>query len=327
MRLLKIKTKKLKAIQVAFYIISAIVLFYSASWLAALLIQYPPARQDIWVLFVFAFSIAGFILSVIGAKEQTNTKFSKETYYSTLLFIGISLSFLIFANILLRLEISSEHIITISVLVSTPLSCVMAGYAKRTIKNRLKRLGLNRGTTLVTIFILASIPIIEFNPFSGFISLPSRGTILPNLMFQSTENTPGVNGQINNSGFFAEIPIRENRTFELEKIVELAVANLGNQSSDFTFYMTGFKGNSEFLNQFELYVMSSSERVCVVNMDNGVICCNQTMISLEPNNKLSLDIRCTGAETFTFQATLSLHLSISCHGRLLQKTNILLRTV
>ena len=311
--------------ELSFLIVACVVLLYIVSTEIAFLIQYPPARGNLLFVFGLGLGIGVLVFSFLEAKRMTNTKISKETCYFVLLVTTISLSAHVLTNLILNLEIPYQYIVTISVLVSTPLSCIMAGFSKRTLVHRLKRLGLNRGVTLVIIFILTLMPIIEYSPFLQR-TLKSKGTVAPNLIFQSTINTAFVNGQVNSSGFFAEVPIHENRTFEAEKIVELAAPN-SNKTIDLHFYVTHFMGNFECLKQLELYVTSSSERVNVVNMANGVVYSNQTIVLLQPNTTLALDIKCSGANNLVLNTTLGLSLSVSYKGYSLQMINIILKTV
>ena len=323
MRLLK---KKLKSIQVVFYSISAIVLFYFSSWIVAIFIQYPPARGDLGLIFALAYSIAMFVLSVSMAKKTTKTKFSKETFYFILLVLTISSLFFVLANLVLRLEISVEIVVTISVLVASPLSCRIAGYSGRTLKNRLKKLGFSRGITLATIFILGSMPIIRLSSTYS-LYIPSTGYVLPNLIFQSTENTSSVKGLINSSGFFAQVPIYENRTYDAENIVELVITNPGNEPDDLHFHIASFIGDFGLLKHLELSVISNSERINVVNVDNGFVQCNEPKVFLYPNNALLLSVECTGTSPLTIDSTLGFSVSISHRDDLLQKINISLKAV
>jgi len=315
--------KNLRNIQIVFFIVLAVVLLYIVSAGIALFIQYPPVRGDLMFIFGVVSSIALLIFAFSMAMRLTKTKLSKETCFFVLLVITISISFFILANLIFKLEFPIQWIIAVSVLISTPLSCIMAGYSKKTLMDRLKKLGLNQGITIITIIILALIPIIH--PF--VLRIRATGYILPNLIFQNAANTSSVNGRINSSGFFAEVPIYENRTFETENIVELAIPNRGNESIDLQFCVISFMGNFELLKHLEVYLISGSERVSVVNMTNNVVYCNYTIVSLKLNNTLSLGITCTGANNLTSNETLGLSLSVFCHDHPLRKINILLKTV
>lgn len=326
MHLLK---KNLRSIRIAFFVILTIVLLILCAHNTALLIQYPPARDDLVLILGYGPSIALLIFSFWMVMWLNKTKLGKDTCFFVVLVIAFSLSGFILANIVFRAGFPIQWTIAISVFISTPLACKMAGYSKKTLRNRLRKLGLNQGITLATIIILALMPIIQFSPSIYTLYFPQQAMVVDvasNVIFQHAVNTSDVNCQINSSGFFAEVPIYENRTFEAEKILELA--NLGSKSVDLHFYVTGFMGNFEFLKHLEFYLVSSSERVSIVNMDSGVVYCNQTTVSLKPNSTLSLGIICTGAKTLTFSETLGLFLSVQGLGDdPLQKINIFLKTV
>lgn len=194
---------------------------------AAILIQYPPARGNPGLYLGLGSGLVLLAGVLLVTKGVFKTRISKDTCFFVLFVIAISLSTHILANLVLDLEVPFQTVTAISVVVSTPLSCVAAGYSRRTLKNRLKKLGLNKGITLVAILVLSLIPIIEY-PRWIFSHLHTV-YVLPSLKFRSTENTPSVNGQINSSGFYAEVPIYENRTFEANRIVELAITDWDNE--------------------------------------------------------------------------------------------------
>lgn len=259
---------------------------------------------------------------------MTKSKISKETCYFALSVIMISLLVFVLANLILGFGVPFQYIITFSVLVSTPLSYLIAGYTRKTLKGRIRKLGLNQGITLVAIFVLTLLPIVQY-PVQLIITTRGRlyFNVLPNLVFQTTENTSSVKGQINSTGFFLELLVYENRCFEAEKIVELAITNWGNESIDLQFLVTGLKGNFEFLKELQLSAVQSLEKADVIYVDNsGTIQCNQTGLYWKPCNTLSLDIKCTGSWTLVSNSTLSICLSVLHHEYSLQRINIVFKT-
>lgn len=320
---MQLSKKRVRSIQLAFLVVSTVTLLYTVCFFIAVLIQYPPARGDCVSYIGLGSSIILATLSIYGVKRRAKTKFSKESYYFVFLVIAISLLLFMWGDLILELGISVQLIATLSVLISTPLSIAMAGYSRRSFMKKLKKLGLNNGITLATIFILSLIPIMQF-PIVIY-SHTEKGFVLPNLIFHSTENTSRVNGLINGSGFFAEVPVYENRSFEAEKIVELIISN-PNATIDLHFHILSFMGDFSWLEYFELYVLSS-ERAIIINMDNGFVQCKQAQVVLNSSNPLLLGVRSTGMSPLNSNVTLGLSLSICYHDFLLQKINFSLRAL
>jgi hypothetical protein len=257
----------------------------------AVLVQYPPAREDWSLIRGTIFFYAMFACCLWVVTKILKTRIAKDTYYFIFIVIGVSLITMLLGNIGLKLGLAFDQIVTLSIVISTPLSCLIAGYSKRTVIARLKRLGLDQGVTVFAIALLTLVPIINY-PIS--VSFISSGTIhvLPNLVFQTTPNTTLVNGQIEGSTFVAEISTLQNPTFEAERFVDINMTNWGDKSVTFQFVVSSFKGSLEAIRQLELDVMSSSNREKVFFIDNeGVLQCNHTAFLLQTHDKLSLSVR------------------------------------
>jgi len=316
---MKFSSRNLKII-LAICIIYSILGAVFGTLYVAVLIQYPPARED-WSFIsrpIFLYGIFACCLWMVT--KISKTRIAKDTYYFVFIVVGVSLITMLLGNIGLKLDLSFDHIVAISIGISTPLSCLIAGYSKRTVIARLKRLGLDQGVTLFAIALLTLVPIISYPPYARILS---RGTIhvLPSLVFQTTPNTTLVNGQIKGSTFLAEISALQNQTFEAERFIDINVANWGNEPNTFQFVVSSFKGSLESIRQLELDVMSSSNREKVFFIDNeGVLQCNQTALLLQTHDRLSLSVKYVVAD----QAIANIYPSISIS---ILEDNIILKTI
>lgn len=291
---------------------------------AALLVQYPPARAN-WLYIgfpIFLYSMfAGFFW---GLTKLSKTRISKDTYYFVFIVVGVSLITMLLGNIGLKLGLSFDLIVAISIIASTPLSCLMAGYSKRTVIARLKRLGLDQGVTLFAITLLAVVPIISYQ--AQIFSFHETLYVLPNLAFQTTSNTTLVNGQINGSTFLADISTLQNQTFEANRFVDINVTNWGNESITFQFAISSFRGNFEYIKQLELDALSNSSRAELLFIDNeGALQCNQTTLTLKTQENLSFSVICLITGQAVSNTYPSISISISDHNTILKTISMILR--
>jgi len=315
MRLTKGKTGN---IQLAFYIVLTLICFYVASWSMAILIQLPPARGNYTLYVILCCSIGAVVIAVVEIKKLTKTKFSRASYLFVLFTISISSLLFVLLNLICKLSMAIDRLIALSVLVSTPLSCVVAGYSKRTIIKELKKLGLDNGITLIALLTLSLIPIIQY-PYSFHFT--NTATVLPDVVFYGTENTTYVNGLVNSSGFFATVPILQNRTFLAEDIVELAATN-SVRNIELRFGIASFVGNFNLLEDLEVYAVSGQDRVSVISLDNGYVQCANQETLLKSNSTFLLSIRCAGASFVATNEILALSLSIFYSEALIQTIHI-----
>ena len=192
---------------------------------------------------------------------------------------------------------------------------------------KLKKLALNQ-ITLVTVFIISLVPIIQYST-SLAIYISSSGTIIyhPQINFLDTENNALVNSSINASNFLAELTISQNQTFEVKKLTELVITNWHNNPIDLSFQVSGFKGNFESIADFELSFSNEEKRVNLLNMDNGFIQLNQTEVYLEPETSLFMDIMCEGRNFYDYTQKSSLTLSISHDGYEVAKIDLVFNLI
>jgi hypothetical protein len=154
---------------------------------------------------------------------------------------------------------------------------------------------------------------------------PQTGYVLPDLAFLNTPSTPSVNGEINSSGFFAEIHVYENHTFEADNITQLTITNIGNNSVDLHFFVTEFMGGFEYLRDFRMFVMSQSKQVDILNFVNGLIRCNETVTLPESDNMLSFGVVVSGASRIVSNTTLTINLAIFHQDIAIKNVHLLLK--
>jgi hypothetical protein len=320
---MKFSLRNIRKIILASCVIFSILSAVLGTFYVAVLIQYPPARAN-WSFIVWSIFLYGTCTcSLWGVTKLSKTRIGKDTYYFIFIVVGVSLMTMVLGNIGLKLGLSFDQIVAISILISTPLSCLIAGYSKKTVITRLKKLGLDQGVTLFAIVLLALVPIISYPTL--IFSFHQTLYVLPNLVFQTTPNTTMVNGQIKGSTFLAEISALQNEIFEAERFVDANMTNWGNESVTFQFAVSSFNGSLESIRQLELDVLSSSNREKVFFIDNeGVLQCNQTTLLLQTSDKFSFSIRYVVAGQAIPNIYFSISVSIFEHNTILKTVNIIL---
>lgn len=294
----------------------SVIFLYLTCFFAAILIQLPPSRGDLAIIFGTSVSIIGLALSLFLARNAIGTILNKETYFFVFLVIMFSVLMHIWGNLILKLNLSMDLIATISVLIAIPASCIIVGYSKKDITDRLKKYGFNKGITIATILILSLIPIIEY-PLVYTIRVASSGSIIPSTIFRNTDNTHIVNGMINNSGFFAELLLRENQSVEFKNIIELF--NPFNKTVNLQFQIMDLIGNYSYLEYLNIYVILHEKETSIFTINNGLFQLRPAEMFLGINETLSLNVNYATTRYINYDTTLSLSLSVSYDDTLMEK--------
>jgi hypothetical protein len=299
-----------------------------ASFGIAVLIQYPPARTDWSWIGLTVFFCGFFVFSLFEWMKLSNNRIAKDTYYFVCIVLGVSLLTMLLGNIYFKLGIAFDQIAAISIVVSTPLSCLIAGYSKKTVVARLKRLGLDQGVTLFAIVLLALMPIIKYPITLWSHTITIKQTIIapPNLVFLTTPNTTLVNGQMKGAIFLANISTAQNQTFEAERFVEINVTNWGNQSITFQFATSSFSGNFESIRELELDAISRSETKTLFFIDNeDVVECSPTTLLIEPHDNFFFSVKCLITGQTVSNSYPSISITISNQDTILKTISIVLK--
>ena len=305
--------------------IFALAFTYFACYFSVIVISYPPSRGDPLLVVGLVLSSIGLPVAFSEWKRISRTKVSKESCYFVFIVLSLVFVLLIFGNHILKLGLPNELIVTISILIASPASLLIAGYSRKTLVRRLKSLGFDQGITFATILMLTLMPILRQSVLAYAI-IRASGRLAPNLVFQSTDTTSSVNGVINASGFFLDVPFYTNQTFQAHKVVELSASYLENPI-DLQFTVTGLKGSFEFVDELELTVDSDSARVDLISTRNGFLYNDQSHVVLMPGSSLSLDARSVGTDFSASNGVAYLLMSVCCDDKVLQTINIALTIV
>jgi len=247
-------------------------------------------------------TVAGFLICMYLAIKLLETKIMKETYFFVLFVSAFSLFSYSILNLVLRISFPPQWLITFSIIVGTPLSGLFAGYSRRTFQSRLQKLGWNQGITLVTLFVLVSLPIIEVLPSVLTWEIRSEGRII-GTVFESGNDTARVKGQIVASVFTAEVPIPSDVIFVAEEVVN--VVNQFSTSLDLKIYLEGISGNLSRVEQVKIsFKIENGSEICLLSIDNGNLRYEEVYLCTKSHGTVTMGITSSAKNMSTVMSLL-----------------------
>lgn len=275
----------------------AVFLFYCTVFIYIVALQlYLLGIVDMLSMVVGTVSLVGFFVSLYVTIELLKTKISRETYFFVLIVAVFAVSSHLMLNFVLNIDFPFQWIVTFSIIVGTLVSCVFAGYSRRTIWKKLRRLGLTQGITLMTIFLLASIPVIEVLRKQTTALVLSTGQIsYENIVFENGNDITKVQAQINNSVFRAEIPINSDTLLVARQIVN--VTNRSPNSLDLKVSLEDFGGNLSEVKLLKVFLtFRNGSEIYPFNMTNGNVKYEQVHLSMKGYVTIAIGVISLGQE-------------------------------
>lgn len=245
-------------------------------------------RSLVFGVFFVAVSLVCAYLSL----QLLETKILRETYFFVLFVFLFSTLGHIVLNIVFDTSFPYQWLITISVIIGTPISCMLAGYSQRTFQRKLTGLVSKNGITFFTLFVLASMPIIEIIYVHQMktLTIPMTGRITQSpLVFESSSDTEKVQGIVSYFSFTAEMALYPNIMFEARQIVDIA----NKKSSNITLrpQIESFSGNVSKVNQLEIFFThENGTESAFLNITNGTLVYDEVPLNLESYETASFGI-------------------------------------
>jgi hypothetical protein len=190
------------------------------------------------------------VVSVFSIKGLLETKITKQTYAFAFLVTAISSTLHVIGNFILKFDLSLEFIVLFSIIISTPLSCILSGYARGTLLTKLKDLIMDQGITLLTLLILSSIPIIQFATYQT--KIINTGTIAgPPVIFEEGNDTAQINYALTNVLFEAQTTLESNSTILFNQIAK--ISNQISYEVELSYFFEWFHGNINEIEQLRIF--------------------------------------------------------------------------
>lgn len=270
-------------------LIFTISLFYLATMAYTVALQlYQVGIVDELSIIVGTVAAAGCLICMYLTIQLLKTRIFKETYFFVVFVFLFSAASHVILKFVLKIDFPPQWLITSSIVIGTPLACVFGGYSKRTVQMRLRKLGLTQGITLVTLFVLVSLPVIEVLPTIATWRLTSVGHIF-GIAFESGNDAAKVQGQIVKSVFTAEVPIPSDAVFVAKQAVN--ITNQGSQKVDLKVYLEDLSGNLSKVKQLKIFfALRGGSEICPLSINNGNLKYEEVYLSIESHATVTMGV-------------------------------------
>lgn len=291
--------KHFKRILTVAYAVLSLICYYFGIY--AFSIFYQMFEMGVLNLESLVFAILFFIfvgVTVFVIKNLMKTKIARQTYIFPFLVLAFSSLFHVIWNIILKLNWSLESIALLSIIVSTPLSVLLAGFASGKMWAKMKDLVTEQGITILTVIILSALPIIRI---ASTINLQSTGTIVRGspVIFEKGNDIGQVNYTLTDSLFEAEKILELNTTSLSNQIVK--ISNKMNEEIEVTYFVEGFHGDiteiEQLLFSFNFDDGSTIPILSIVN--NNIDFKASDSIKISEVSSVSVGLNCATGEMLT----------------------------
>lgn len=242
------------------------------------------------------------VVSIFFALRLAKVRIKKETYWFILLVICFCASFESILNLVLQFSFPTEWIVTISIILATPMSCSLAGYSRRTFWSKLKNLGLDQGMTILMLVILASVPIIKLTVEARFYS---TGTVITGPIFQIGNSTAISKAAATGPTFSVDIPLVPGSLLVGEQIA--IFRNRANAMFNINISAPIFSGNISGIKQFTVgFISDNGNRTYPISFKDSRLDIEEGYMQLDRYTNVSIELTCL-VETSSLLQTLTIY--------------------
>jgi hypothetical protein len=239
-------------------------------------------------------------ISAYAAVHITKVRIKRETFFFIIFVTSFSAILASVLNFVLNVNFPIDWIVTISIVLATPLSCYLAKYSNRTLKQKLKTLGLDQGITILTVFLLASIPVFEIVYVSVPVKVINTGSVFTGAKFEIGNSTAISDSTATGSLFSAIIPLNPRLELVEEEIAKFP--NRANALINFSILTPIFDGNLSGIEQFTVRLVSDDgNSVLPINFAEGRLTIKEGQMVLTNHANMSAQLTCLVGSAFPSQ--------------------------